>query len=60
MKRKIIIRQVKSKPPTIEQIKNIYIEIYNLDQKNAPSIQMKTVFRNSECIYVLKEQRKDN
>lgn len=54
MKRKIIIRQVKSKPPTQDQIKKIYIEINNLNKMSAPSTYLKAVSKSSECIYVLK------
>ncbi len=54
MKRKIIIRQVKSKPPTQDQIKKIYIEINNLNKMSAPSTYLKAVSKSPECIYVLK------
>lgn len=59
MKRKIIIRQVRSKPPTSEQLWKLFGDMYRPDEKIHSSAQMKIVVRNSNRIYVLKNKEQE-
>ena len=57
MKRKIIIRKIVSKPPTQEQRIHLYNEMYRIMLISNSSTQSKVVEKNSEHIYVLRENK---
>ena len=56
MKRRIIIRQTKSKPPTPEELGKLFRDVYQPNQKVNHSSQAKIVIKSSGSIYILKKR----